>query len=301
MGSRKMLMTTAMVALLALPLAACSSTAKIRSSRLCTAAGGTYRQHVRPGHAGEPEDRHADVPCARRHVHHRARHVRDGRRQVAAPDPSIVHPPGASSPGGRRFPVRREMKFGLGLSVQHSPDDSQAGRFQEHLEQVRLASAVGFDSVWASQHYLSAPFSYFQPLPVARSRRRRGRHDVPRHRCPSASPAPSGRRRRAARDPRCHLRRSIHFRRRPRLPRRRESRARTGSASERVGRLDGGARDHRAAVDGRARELRRAVSSARRRPHLHAARSRARARRSGWPPTRTPASSAPPAWATRGS
>jgi len=58
------------------------------------------------------------------------------------------------------------MKFGLGLSVQHSPEDSQSGRFQEHLEQVRLASAVGFDSVWASQHYLSAPFSYFQPIPV---------------------------------------------------------------------------------------------------------------------------------------
>ena len=58
------------------------------------------------------------------------------------------------------------MKFGLGLSVQHSPEDSQAGRFQEHLEQVRLAAAVGFDSVWASQHYLSAPFSYFQPIPV---------------------------------------------------------------------------------------------------------------------------------------
>ena len=31
---------------------------------------------------------------------------------------------------------------------------------------VRLASDVGFDSVWASQHYLSAPFSYFQPIPV---------------------------------------------------------------------------------------------------------------------------------------
>ena len=58
------------------------------------------------------------------------------------------------------------MKFGLGLSVQHSPDDSQAGRFLEHLDQVRLAAAVGFDSVWASQHYLSAPFSYFQPIPV---------------------------------------------------------------------------------------------------------------------------------------
>ena len=58
------------------------------------------------------------------------------------------------------------MRFGLGLSVQHLPDDSQAGRFQEHLEQVRLASSVGFDSVWASQHYLSAPFTYFQPIPV---------------------------------------------------------------------------------------------------------------------------------------
>jgi len=42
MGSRKMLLTTAMVALLALPLAACSGTAKFRTSRLCSAAGGTY-------------------------------------------------------------------------------------------------------------------------------------------------------------------------------------------------------------------------------------------------------------------
>src|SRR5574342_99550 len=58
------------------------------------------------------------------------------------------------------------MKFGLALSVQHLPHDSQAARFQEHLEQVRLASAVGFDSVWASQHCLSAPFTYFQPIPV---------------------------------------------------------------------------------------------------------------------------------------
>ena len=40
MGSRKMLMT--MVALLALPLAACGGTIKKSSSSLCTAAGGTY-------------------------------------------------------------------------------------------------------------------------------------------------------------------------------------------------------------------------------------------------------------------
>ncbi len=58
------------------------------------------------------------------------------------------------------------MKFGLALSVQHPPDDSQAARFADHLEQVRLARAVGFDSVWASQHYLSDPFTYFQPIPT---------------------------------------------------------------------------------------------------------------------------------------
>jgi alkanesulfonate monooxygenase SsuD/methylene tetrahydromethanopterin reductase-like flavin-dependent oxidoreductase (luciferase family) len=58
------------------------------------------------------------------------------------------------------------MKFGLALSVQHRPEDPQALRFQEHVEQVRLARAVGFDSVWASQHYLSDPFTYFQPLPT---------------------------------------------------------------------------------------------------------------------------------------
>jgi hypothetical protein len=42
MGSRKMLMTTAMVALLALSLAACSSTMRLRSAKICSAAGGTY-------------------------------------------------------------------------------------------------------------------------------------------------------------------------------------------------------------------------------------------------------------------
>lgn len=58
------------------------------------------------------------------------------------------------------------MKLGLALSVQHRPEDSQAARFAEHVEQVRLARAVGFHSVWASQHYLSEPFTYFQPIPT---------------------------------------------------------------------------------------------------------------------------------------
>jgi len=58
------------------------------------------------------------------------------------------------------------MRLGLALSVQHRPEDSQAARFAEHVEQVRLARAVGFHSVWASQHYLSDPFTYFQPMPT---------------------------------------------------------------------------------------------------------------------------------------
>jgi alkanesulfonate monooxygenase SsuD/methylene tetrahydromethanopterin reductase-like flavin-dependent oxidoreductase (luciferase family) len=56
--------------------------------------------------------------------------------------------------------------LGLGLSVQHPPGDSQVERFREHVEQVRLARAVGFESIWASQHYLSHPFTYFQPFPT---------------------------------------------------------------------------------------------------------------------------------------
>jgi alkanesulfonate monooxygenase SsuD/methylene tetrahydromethanopterin reductase-like flavin-dependent oxidoreductase (luciferase family) len=58
------------------------------------------------------------------------------------------------------------MKFGLGLAVQHRPDDDQPRRFREHLEQVRVARDVGFSTVWASQHFLAQPFTYFQPIPT---------------------------------------------------------------------------------------------------------------------------------------
>lgn len=75
------------------------------------------------------------------------------------------------------------MKLGLALSVQHRPEDSQSARFAEHVEQVRLAKAVGFSSVWASQHYLSEPFTYFQPLSTL-GRMARGWHSA----CHSGSP-----------------------------------------------------------------------------------------------------------------
>ncbi|HSE92767.1 MAG TPA: LLM class flavin-dependent oxidoreductase [Methylomirabilota bacterium] len=58
------------------------------------------------------------------------------------------------------------LRLGLALSGQHPPGDPQAARFAEHVEQVRLARVVGFESVWAGQHYMAAPFSYFQPIPT---------------------------------------------------------------------------------------------------------------------------------------
>jgi hypothetical protein len=42
MASRKILTTTAMAVLLAVPLAACSSSVRLSSAKMCTAAGGTY-------------------------------------------------------------------------------------------------------------------------------------------------------------------------------------------------------------------------------------------------------------------
>ena len=58
------------------------------------------------------------------------------------------------------------LHFGLALSVQHPPGEAQAARFAEHVAQVRLAREAGFRSIWASQHFLSAPFTYFQPIPT---------------------------------------------------------------------------------------------------------------------------------------
>ena len=58
------------------------------------------------------------------------------------------------------------MKFGLSVPVQHPPDEPGAERIRELIEQVKLARELGFDSLSASQHYLAAPFQYFQPIPL---------------------------------------------------------------------------------------------------------------------------------------
>jgi hypothetical protein len=61
MGSRKMLMTTAMVALLALPLAACSSSMRLKSARMCQAAGGQYSGNT--CNPGTPNAKSATQMC----------------------------------------------------------------------------------------------------------------------------------------------------------------------------------------------------------------------------------------------
>ena len=58
------------------------------------------------------------------------------------------------------------MKFGLSLSglLQHSRDADMVQRFADVLHLVRIARDLGFDYVYAGQHYLSHPFQMLQPL-----------------------------------------------------------------------------------------------------------------------------------------
>ena len=49
------------------------------------------------------------------------------------------------------------MQFGLMLRAQFPPGDDMQARFQELLEQARLANALGFDSLTKGMHYSSAP------------------------------------------------------------------------------------------------------------------------------------------------
>jgi hypothetical protein len=56
-----MLMTTAMVALLALPLASCSSSYRLKSARMCAAAGGTYSGNT--CNPGTPNAKSATQMC----------------------------------------------------------------------------------------------------------------------------------------------------------------------------------------------------------------------------------------------
>jgi alkanesulfonate monooxygenase SsuD/methylene tetrahydromethanopterin reductase-like flavin-dependent oxidoreductase (luciferase family) len=60
------------------------------------------------------------------------------------------------------------MKFGLAMSgmLQQPPGSDMVRRFREVVELVRLARDLGFDFLYAGQHYLSHPYQMLQPLPV---------------------------------------------------------------------------------------------------------------------------------------
>jgi alkanesulfonate monooxygenase SsuD/methylene tetrahydromethanopterin reductase-like flavin-dependent oxidoreductase (luciferase family) len=59
-----------------------------------------------------------------------------------------------------------DIGLGLFMSGQHPPGASPAAAVRDHLEQVALARELGFESVWAGQHFLSQPFQMFQSVPL---------------------------------------------------------------------------------------------------------------------------------------
>lgn len=58
------------------------------------------------------------------------------------------------------------MRFGIFLSAQHPAGDDPSVRLAEHLEQVRFVREAGFQSIFAGQHFLPAPFQMLQPMPL---------------------------------------------------------------------------------------------------------------------------------------
>ncbi len=58
------------------------------------------------------------------------------------------------------------MKLGLYLCSQHPEADDPRRRFEELVEQTRLAAALGFDSLWAGEHHVTPPFHYLPQLPL---------------------------------------------------------------------------------------------------------------------------------------
>ena len=58
------------------------------------------------------------------------------------------------------------VKFGLLIAKQYPQGESAQARFQEHVEQVRLARDLGFDTIVFGQHFLSSPFQELQSVPL---------------------------------------------------------------------------------------------------------------------------------------
>ncbi len=58
------------------------------------------------------------------------------------------------------------MRYGLFLSAQHPAESEPRRALAEHLQQVEFVREHGFHSVFAGQHFLSAPYQMLQPVPL---------------------------------------------------------------------------------------------------------------------------------------
>ncbi len=58
------------------------------------------------------------------------------------------------------------MRYGLFLSAQHPAETDPRRALAEHLEQVGFVREHGFHSIFAGQHFLSAPYQMLQPVPL---------------------------------------------------------------------------------------------------------------------------------------
>ena len=58
------------------------------------------------------------------------------------------------------------MKVGLYLATQFTPQTALDPQIENIVTQVRLAREVGFQSLWAAQHFITAPMQMFQTIPL---------------------------------------------------------------------------------------------------------------------------------------
>lgn len=58
------------------------------------------------------------------------------------------------------------MKVGLYLATQFTPETSVGPQIANIVEQVRVAKANGFTSLWAAQHFITSPVQMLQTMPL---------------------------------------------------------------------------------------------------------------------------------------
>ena len=58
------------------------------------------------------------------------------------------------------------MKIGLYIATQFTPGTALGPQIPNLVEQVRVARANGFESLWAAQHFITAPVQMFQTVPL---------------------------------------------------------------------------------------------------------------------------------------